>query len=55
MWFVFWQVEFMRKWEDRDNEYKSLLDEKLHDLPHQDATGLIQLYNKELEDRLSTH
>lgn len=47
------QVEFMRKWEDRDNEYKSLLDEKLHDLPHQDATGLIQLYNKELEDRLS--
>lgn len=49
------QVEFMRKWEDRDNEYKSLLDEKLHDLPHQDTTGLIQLYNKELEDRLSTH
>ncbi|KAF8097351.1 hypothetical protein N665_0290s0010 [Sinapis alba] len=49
------QVEFMRKWEDRDNEYKSLLDEKLHDLPHQDATGLIQLYNKELEDRLSSH
>ncbi|XP_010487637.1 PREDICTED: probable GTP diphosphokinase CRSH, chloroplastic [Camelina sativa] len=49
------QVEFMRKWEDRDNEYKSILDEKLHDLPHQDTTGLIQLYNKELEDRLSTH
>ncbi|CAN6819750.1 unnamed protein product [Brassica oleracea] len=49
------QVEFMRKWEDRDNEYKSILDEKLHDLPHQDATGLIQLYNKELEDRLSSH
>ncbi|CAH8260838.1 unnamed protein product [Arabidopsis lyrata] len=49
------QVEFMRKWEDRDNEYKSLLDEKLHDLPHQDTTGLIQLYKKELEDRLSTH
>ncbi|KAI7755418.1 hypothetical protein M8C21_027725 [Ambrosia artemisiifolia] len=44
------QVEVMRGLEDRDDEYKSLLNEKLQGA---DGSGLIQVYRKELEDRLS--
>ncbi|KAK1407973.1 hypothetical protein QVD17_39601 [Tagetes erecta] len=44
------QVEVMRGLEDRDDEYKSLLNEKLRGA---DGSGLIQVYRKELEDRLS--
>lgn len=47
-WFV--QVEVMRGLEDRDFEYKSMLNEKLQGT---DGSGLIQVYRKELEDRLS--
>ncbi|KAM0044130.1 putative GTP diphosphokinase [Helianthus debilis subsp. tardiflorus] len=43
------QVEVMRGLEDRDDEYKSLLNEKLQGA---DGSGLIQVYRKELEDRL---
>lgn len=44
------QVELMRGLEDRDDEYKSLLNEKLQVA---DGSGLIQVYRKELEDRLA--
>ncbi|XP_071704864.1 probable GTP diphosphokinase CRSH, chloroplastic [Rutidosis leptorrhynchoides] len=44
------QVELMRGLEDRDDEYKSLLNDKLQGA---DGTGLIQVYRKELEDRLA--
>lgn len=44
------QIEVMRGLQDRDEEYKSLLNEKLQGA---DASGLIQVYRKELEDRLS--
>ncbi|KAL8256288.1 hypothetical protein R6Q59_031355 [Mikania micrantha] len=44
------QVEVMRGLEDRDDEYKRLLNEKLQGA---DGSGLIQVYRKELEDRLS--
>lgn len=43
----------MRGLEDRDDEYKSLLNEKLQGEGGQDGSGLIQVYRKELEDRLS--
>ncbi|XP_076936884.1 putative GTP diphosphokinase CRSH, chloroplastic [Bidens hawaiensis] len=46
------QVEVMRGLEDRDDEYKSLLNEKLQGA---DGSGLIQVYRKELEDRLSVN
>lgn len=36
----------MRNLEDRDDQYKKILDEKLH---MADDTGLIQVYNKEFE------
>ncbi|KAL4590730.1 hypothetical protein LXL04_003672 [Taraxacum kok-saghyz] len=44
------QVELMRGLEDRDDEYKTLLNDKLQVA---DASGLIQVYRKELEDRLA--
>ncbi|KAI3717651.1 hypothetical protein L1987_69405 [Smallanthus sonchifolius] len=44
------QIEVMRGLEDRDDEYKKLLNEKLEGA---DGSGLIQVYRKELEDRLS--
>ncbi|GJU62265.1 probable GTP diphosphokinase CRSH, chloroplastic [Tanacetum coccineum] len=47
------QVEVMRDLEDRDDEYKSLLNEKLQGDGGADGSGLIQVYRKELEDRLS--
>ncbi|GKB19493.1 probable GTP diphosphokinase CRSH, chloroplastic [Tanacetum coccineum] len=47
------QVEVMRGLEDRDDEYKSLLNEKLQGDGGPDGSGLIQVYRKELEDRLS--
>jgi len=39
------QVELMRNIEDRDEQYKIILEEKL---PMTDENGLIQLYQKEL-------
>lgn len=45
------QVEFMRNLEDRDDEYKSMLNQKIQ-IP--DSSGLIQVYNKELGDRLAS-
>ncbi|KAL5700625.1 GTP diphosphokinase [Ranunculus cassubicifolius] len=44
------QVEFMRNLEDRDSEYRSILGEKLE---MTDSNGLIQVYKKELDDRLA--
>ncbi|CAH1453229.1 unnamed protein product [Lactuca virosa] len=44
------QVELMRGLEDRDDEYKTMLNEKLQVT---DGSGLIQVYRKELEDRLA--
>lgn len=44
------QVEFMRNLEDRDDQYKNMLDEKLH---LADNSGLIQLYREELGNRLA--
>ncbi|KAI3707745.1 hypothetical protein L6452_26374 [Arctium lappa] len=43
------QVELVRGLEDRDDEYKMLLNRKLQVA---DGSGLIQVYRKELEDRL---
>lgn len=40
----------MRNLEDRDDQYKTMLDEKLH---LTDNSGLIQVYRKELGNRLS--
>jgi GTP pyrophosphokinase len=39
----------VRNLEDRDDEYKKILDEKLH---MADDSGLIQVYNKEFGNRL---
>jgi hypothetical protein len=39
----------VRNLEDRDDEYKKILDEKLHT---EDDSGLIQVYNKEFGNRL---
>ncbi|KAL2459389.1 putative GTP diphosphokinase CRSH [Forsythia ovata] len=44
------QVEFMRNLEDRDAQYKTLLNKKLE---MADSSGLIQAYTKELGDRLA--
>ncbi|KAK3003281.1 hypothetical protein RJ639_007146 [Escallonia herrerae] len=44
------QVELMRNLDDRDDQYKTLLNEKLH---MADGSGLIQVYRKELGDRLA--
>ncbi|GLT73882.1 hypothetical protein SLA2020_457120 [Shorea laevis] len=44
------QIEIMRNLEDRDVEFKTLLNEKLQTV---DNSGLIQVYNKELGDRLA--
>ncbi|KAL5852904.1 hypothetical protein ACOSQ3_008022 [Xanthoceras sorbifolium] len=44
------QVEFMRNLEDRDDQYKSMLNEKLQ---MSDDSGLIQVYSKELGSRLA--
>ncbi|PIA60738.1 hypothetical protein AQUCO_00300329v1 [Aquilegia coerulea] len=44
------QVEFMRNLEDRDSEYRAILGEKLE---MTDSSGLIQVYRKELDDRLT--
>ncbi|KAK9287773.1 hypothetical protein L1049_016213 [Liquidambar formosana] len=44
------QVEFMRNLEDRDDQYKTMLGEKLQ---MADSSGLIQVYRKELGNRLA--
>ncbi|XP_058082689.1 probable GTP diphosphokinase CRSH, chloroplastic [Magnolia sinica] len=44
------QVEFMRNLEDTDDQYRTMLDEKLQ---MSDSSGLIQVYRKELGDRLA--
>lgn len=44
------QVEFMRKMEDTDDQYRSMLGEKLQ---MTDSSGLIQVYRKELGDKLA--
>ncbi|GAV78527.1 RelA_SpoT domain-containing protein/HD_4 domain-containing protein/EF_hand_5 domain-containing protein [Cephalotus follicularis] len=44
------QVEFMRNLEDKDDNYKSMLNEKLQ---MADSSGLIQVYSKELGNRLA--
>ncbi|KAI5415458.1 hypothetical protein KIW84_040766 [Lathyrus oleraceus] len=43
------QVEMVQNLEDRDDEYKKILDEKLH---MADESGLIQVFNKEFGNRL---
>ncbi|KAK7363404.1 hypothetical protein VNO77_05546 [Canavalia gladiata] len=43
------QVELVRNLEVRDDQYKKILDEKLH---MADDSGLIQVYNKEFGNRL---
>ncbi|KAL2338883.1 hypothetical protein Fmac_013329 [Flemingia macrophylla] len=45
------QVELVRNLEDRDDQYKKILDEKLH---MADDTGLIQVYSKEFGNRLAS-
>lgn len=40
----------MRNLEDRDDQYKTLMNEKLQLV---DGSGLIQVYRKELGDRLA--
>ncbi|XP_022848886.1 probable GTP diphosphokinase CRSH, chloroplastic [Olea europaea var. sylvestris] len=44
------QVELMRNLEDRDAQYKTLLNKKLE---MADSSGLIQAFTKELRDRLA--
>ncbi|KAK0607945.1 hypothetical protein LWI29_023099 [Acer saccharum] len=44
------QVEFMRNLEDRDDQYKFMLNEKIQ---MSDDSGLIQVYSKELGSRLA--
>lgn len=44
------QVEFMRNLEDKDDQYRTTLNEKLQ---MADNSGLIQVYSKELGDRLA--
>ncbi|XP_062181085.1 GTP diphosphokinase CRSH1, chloroplastic [Phragmites australis] len=43
------QVELMRSLEDEDDHYRKILKEKLHTI---DSAGLIQVYRKELGDKL---
>ncbi|KAM7280133.1 hypothetical protein ACFE04_007267 [Oxalis oulophora] len=45
------QVDFMRNLDDKDDQYKAMLNEKLH---LADSTGLIQVYSKEFGDRLAS-
>ncbi|KAF5752096.1 GTP diphosphokinase CRSH chloroplastic [Tripterygium wilfordii] len=45
------QVEFMRGLEARDDQYRTMLDEKLHIA---DNSGLIQVYSRELGNRLAS-
>ncbi|KAG4970328.1 hypothetical protein AAZX31_13G102100 [Glycine max] len=45
------QVELVRNLEVRDDQYKKLLDEKLH---MADESGLIQVYSKEFGNRLAS-
>ncbi|KAJ9699945.1 hypothetical protein PVL29_005681 [Vitis rotundifolia] len=44
------QVEIMRNLEDRDDQYRSMLNEKLH---MAETNGQIQVYRKEIDDRLA--
>ncbi|XP_018681433.2 GTP diphosphokinase CRSH1, chloroplastic [Musa acuminata AAA Group] len=44
------QVQFMRNMEETDDHYRTMLGEKLH---MSDSTGLIQVYRKELGDKLA--
>ncbi|RWW54800.1 hypothetical protein BHE74_00038596 [Ensete ventricosum] len=44
------QVQFMRNMEDTDDHYRTMLGEKLQ---LSDSTGLIQVYRKELGDKLA--
>ncbi|KAB1213742.1 Guanosine-3',5'-bis(diphosphate) 3'-pyrophosphohydrolase [Morella rubra] len=44
------QVELLRNLEDKDDEYRTMLNEKLH---MADSSGLIQVYSKELGYRLA--
>ncbi|KAG1327627.1 putative GTP diphosphokinase CRSH1, chloroplastic [Cocos nucifera] len=46
------QVEVMRNLEDKDDNYRTLLGEKLQIT---DSTGLIQVYSKELGDKLAVN
>ncbi|KAE9609971.1 hypothetical protein Lal_00006151 [Lupinus albus] len=45
------QVELVRSLEVRDDQYKKILDEKLH---MEDDSGLIQVYSKEFGNRLAS-
>uniref|UniRef100_A0A0A0L607 GTP diphosphokinase n=1 Tax=Cucumis sativus TaxID=3659 RepID=A0A0A0L607_CUCSA len=45
------QVEFIRSLENRDDQYKVILN---HKLQNDDDTGLIQVYSEELGNRLAT-
>jgi hypothetical protein len=47
---LFLQVELMRNLEDKDDEYKAMLNEKLQTA---DNSGLIQAYSKDLGNRLA--
>lgn len=44
------QVEIMRNLEDRDDQYRTMLNEKLH---MAESNGQIQVYRKEIDDRLA--
>ncbi|WOL00263.1 hypothetical protein Cni_G08976 [Canna indica] len=46
------QVEFLRNMEERDDHYRNMLGEKLQ---MSDSNGLIQVYRKELGDKLSVY
>lgn len=48
---LFLQVEFMHNLEDRDHQYKTMLNEKLH---MAEDSGLIKAYSKELGNRLAS-
>ncbi|XP_023527746.1 probable GTP diphosphokinase CRSH, chloroplastic [Cucurbita pepo subsp. pepo] len=45
------QVEFIRSLENRDDQYKAILNDKLQ---NDDDSGLIQVYSEELGNRLAT-
>lgn len=47
---TFLQVEFMRALEDRDDEYKTMLNEKLK---MAEDSGLIKVYGQELGNKLA--
>ena len=48
---LFLQVEFMHNLEDKDHQYRSMLNEKLQ---MAEDSGLIQVYSKELGIRLAS-